>query len=127
LGHPLGLDGVAFWGSVHAEQYSQLHQAVNRRGHTYSIIGETMVDDHDLIGLDPFAILDLEALRLDAFFSSLKDSGWTRASRCANWTVRDVLGHLLSGEDYHRGLPGRNGWRASRPIRGAWGHRPGLG
>ncbi len=61
-----------------------------------------MTDDRELAGLDPFALLDGEAERLDAFFSGLGESGWTRASRCAGWTVRDVLGHLTHGEDYHR-------------------------
>ncbi len=61
-----------------------------------------MTDDRELAGLDPFVLLDTEAERLDAFLSSLGESGWTRASRCAGWTVRDVLGHLAAGEDYHR-------------------------
>ena len=61
-----------------------------------------MTDDHELAGLDPFALLDNEAGRLDAFLSGLGESGWTRASRCAGSTVRDVLGHLAAGEDYHR-------------------------
>jgi uncharacterized protein (TIGR03083 family) len=61
-----------------------------------------MTDDRELAGLDPFALLDNEAGRLDAFLSGLGESGWKRASRCAGWTVRDVLGHLAAGEDYHR-------------------------
>ena len=61
-----------------------------------------MTDDHELAGLDPFALLDREAGRLDAYLSGLGGSGWNRASRCAGWTVRDVLGHLAAGEDYHR-------------------------
>ena len=61
-----------------------------------------MTDDRELAGLDPFALLDTEAGRLDAFLAGLGESGWTRASRCAGWTVRDVLGHLAWGEDYHR-------------------------
>jgi Mycothiol maleylpyruvate isomerase N-terminal domain len=61
-----------------------------------------MTDDRELAGLDPFALLDNEAGRLDAFLSGLGGSGWKRASRCAGWTVRDVLGHLAAGEDYHR-------------------------
>ena len=61
-----------------------------------------MTDDRELAGLDPFALLDNEAGRLDAFLSGLGESGWNRASRCAAWTVRDVLGHLAAGEDYHR-------------------------
>src|SRR5512146_2125143 len=64
--------------------------------------GGRMTDDRELAGLDPFALLDDEARRLDAFLSGLGGSGWQRASRCAGWTVRDVLGHLAAGEDYHR-------------------------
>ena len=61
-----------------------------------------MTDDRELAGLDPFALLDSEAGRLDAFLSGLGESGWKRASRCAGWTVRDVIGHLAASEDYHR-------------------------
>jgi len=61
-----------------------------------------MTDDRELAGLDLFALLDTEAGRLDAFLSGLGEAGWQRASRCAGWTVRDVLGHLAAGEDYHR-------------------------
>jgi len=61
-----------------------------------------MTDDRELAGLDPFALLDDEAGRLDAFLSGLGESGWKQASRCAGWTVRDVLGHLAASEDYHR-------------------------
>ncbi len=61
-----------------------------------------MTDDRELAGLDPFALLDQEAGRLAAFLSGLGESGWKRASRCAGWTIRDVLGHLAAGEDYHR-------------------------
>jgi uncharacterized protein (TIGR03083 family) len=61
-----------------------------------------MTDDRELAALDPFALLDTEAGRLDAFLSGLGEAGWKRASRCAGWTVRDVLGHLAASEDYHR-------------------------
>jgi uncharacterized protein (TIGR03083 family) len=61
-----------------------------------------MTDDRELAGLDPFALLDAEAGRLDVFLSGVGESGWKQASRCAGWTVRDVLGHLAAGEDYHR-------------------------
>jgi uncharacterized protein (TIGR03083 family) len=61
-----------------------------------------MTDDQELAGLDPFVLLDSEAGRLDAFLSGLGESGWKRLSRCAGWTVRDVLGHLAASEDYHR-------------------------
>jgi len=61
-----------------------------------------MTDDSELAGLDPFALLDQEARRLDTFFSRLEDSDWSRPSRCTGWTTRDVLGHLAAGEEYHR-------------------------
>jgi len=57
--------------------------------------------DHELAGLDPFDLLDGEVARLAAFFSDLPAEGWARASRCAGWTVRDVLGHLAAAEEYH--------------------------
>ncbi|MCO5993302.1 maleylpyruvate isomerase family mycothiol-dependent enzyme [Actinoallomurus rhizosphaericola] len=56
----------------------------------------TALDD-----LDPFAIFDAEAERLDRFFSGLKDDDWARPSRCEGWTVRDVLAHLAGEEDYN--------------------------
>ena len=61
-----------------------------------------MTDDRELAALDPFTLLDIEAGRLDTFLSGLGEAGWERASRCAGWMVRDVLGHLAASEDYHR-------------------------
>ncbi|MFI9553189.1 maleylpyruvate isomerase family mycothiol-dependent enzyme [Nonomuraea endophytica] len=56
---------------------------------------------------DPFNIFDAEAARLDAFFSGLDAAGWDRPSRCAGWSVRDVLGHLAGEEMYnHAALDG---------------------
>ncbi|GII52331.1 hypothetical protein Pth03_07200 [Planotetraspora thailandica] len=55
-----------------------------------------------LADLDPFEIFDDEARRLDRFFSSLDDQGWSRPSRCAGWSVRDVLGHLAGEELYNQ-------------------------
>lgn len=60
-----------------------------------------MTEDHDLVGLDPFDLLDSEAARLASFFSGVDDEGWVRPSRCEGWTVRDVLGHLAAAEEYH--------------------------
>ena len=51
--------------------------------------------------LDPFAIFDAEAARLDRFFGSLDESAWSAPSRCAGWSVRDVLGHLAGEELYN--------------------------
>jgi uncharacterized protein (TIGR03083 family) len=54
-----------------------------------------------LADLDPFALYDAEARRLDRFFDTLDDAGWQRPSRCAGWTVRDVLAHLAGQEAYN--------------------------
>ncbi len=66
-----------------------------------------MTDDHDLQGLDPYDLMDTEAARLDRYFSGLGSADWARPSRCAGWSVRDVLAHLTSSEDYnHASLEG---------------------
>jgi uncharacterized protein (TIGR03083 family) len=51
--------------------------------------------------LDPFAIFDMEAERLDRYFASLDDTAWLTPSRCDGWTVRDVLAHLAGQEAYN--------------------------
>ena len=61
-----------------------------------------MVDDADLRGLDPYDLMEAEAARLDRFFVGLDTNDWARPSRCAGWSVRDVLAHLLSSEQYNR-------------------------
>ncbi|HWG64460.1 MAG TPA: maleylpyruvate isomerase N-terminal domain-containing protein [Streptosporangiaceae bacterium] len=55
-----------------------------------------------LAGLNPFGILDIEADRLDRYFSGLDQAGWDRPSRAAGWSVRDVLAHLAGEELYNR-------------------------
>jgi uncharacterized protein (TIGR03083 family) len=60
-----------------------------------------MVDDADLKGLDPYDLMKAEAGRLDRFFAGLQDPAWSQPSRCAGWSVRDVLAHLLSSEQYN--------------------------
>ncbi|MEU0564260.1 maleylpyruvate isomerase family mycothiol-dependent enzyme [Nonomuraea sp. NPDC005983] len=52
---------------------------------------------------NPFDIFDTEAARLDGFFSGLAegDEEWQRPSRCAGWSVRDVLAHLAGEELYN--------------------------
>jgi len=59
-----------------------------------------MADEALLDELNPFDLLDREADRVHRFFASSPD--WDRASRCARWTVRDLLGHLTGLEDYTR-------------------------
>jgi len=55
-----------------------------------------------LADLDPFNLLDVEADRLDRHFETLSDGDWSRISRCAGWSVRDVLAHLAGQELYNR-------------------------
>src|SRR5918992_1689003 len=58
--------------------------------------------DADLAGLDPFDLLDQEAARLDRYLAELPAAEWARPSRCAGWTIRDVLAHLTATEAYHQ-------------------------
>jgi len=59
-----------------------------------------MADESILDGLDPFDLLGREADRVHRLFTSEPD--WSRSSRCAGWTVRDMLAHLKGLEDYTR-------------------------
>jgi uncharacterized protein (TIGR03083 family) len=70
-----------------------------------------MTDDRDLRQLDPYDLMDAEAARLDRYFSGLGgDDEWAQPSRCAGWSVRDVLAHLLASEAYnHASLEGTVG------------------
>jgi len=61
-----------------------------------------MVDDSDLGGLDPYNLMAEEATRLEQYFGGLGDNEWDRASRCDGWSIRDVLAHLTSSEEYNR-------------------------
>src|ERR1039458_3912673 len=63
--------------------------------------GRHGMDSTELAGLNPFGIFDVEAGRLDLFFSGLDEAGWDRPSRCPGWTVRDVLSHLAGEELYN--------------------------
>lgn len=57
--------------------------------------------------LDPFDLLDVECARVATFFDGLGDADWVAPTRCTEWTVRDMLGHLAFVEDYNRaGLDG---------------------
>jgi uncharacterized protein (TIGR03083 family) len=78
-----------------------------------------MVDDQDLAGLDPYDLMATEAARLDGYFSQCSDADWQRASRCAGWSVRDVLAHLAASEEYNRAsLDG-----TVQQLLGDWGAR----
>lgn len=59
-------------------------------------------DDHELDGLDPYVLQDGEAQRIDDYLSAVPPSRGDEPSRCAGWSVRDVLCHLAATERYHR-------------------------
>ena len=61
-----------------------------------------MTDDAELAGLDPFDIFEREAQRIEGHLATLPEAEWSRQSRCALWSVRDVLAHLTDAENYHR-------------------------
>jgi uncharacterized protein (TIGR03083 family) len=60
-----------------------------------------MTDDRDLEGLDPYDLMDTEAARLDRYFAGLDAAAWSRPSRCAGWSVRDLMAHLMASEQYN--------------------------
>jgi uncharacterized protein (TIGR03083 family) len=61
-----------------------------------------MADERHLDGLDPCALWEAEAVRLDTYLAALADHdpAWEVPSRCADWSARDVLAHLLAEQDY---------------------------
>jgi uncharacterized protein (TIGR03083 family) len=59
-----------------------------------------MADESALEAFDPFDLLDGECARVDRHFSEGPD--WDRPSRCAGWTTRDMLSHLMGVEVYNR-------------------------
>jgi uncharacterized protein (TIGR03083 family) len=61
-----------------------------------------VTDDRDLQGLDPYDLIATELERLDRYFSGLRADEWERPTRCAGWSVRDVLAHMASSEQYNR-------------------------
>jgi uncharacterized protein (TIGR03083 family) len=50
---------------------------------------------------DPFSTLDSEINRLNKFFASLDPQAWKAATHCEGWTVRDMVAHLDSDEEYN--------------------------
>jgi uncharacterized protein (TIGR03083 family) len=65
------------------------------------------IDSSDLDGLDPYDLLDQEAARIDAYLSTLTSrvggaAELERPSRCAGWSVGDVVRHLAGDEVYFR-------------------------
>jgi uncharacterized protein (TIGR03083 family) len=61
-----------------------------------------MTDDNDLAGLDPYDLMATEGARLDRFFTTAGADEWAKPSRCAGWSVRDLLAHLAASEDYNQ-------------------------
>jgi uncharacterized protein (TIGR03083 family) len=67
-----------------------------------------MASDDPFEGFDPVDAMDDEAARIEEHFKRLPAADWLRPSRCAGWTVRDVLAHLAASESYHHAcLAGR--------------------
>jgi uncharacterized protein (TIGR03083 family) len=60
-----------------------------------------MPDEAVLEGIDPYDVMDVEAARLDAYFSGLDAADWERPSACEGWTVKDLLAHLAGSEEYN--------------------------
>lgn len=60
------------------------------------------VDESEIAELDPFDLLRAENQRLDSYFRSLEADDWRRPTRCEEWTIREVLSHLASNEEYNR-------------------------
>ncbi len=50
---------------------------------------------------NPFSTLDVEIRRLNEFFTSLDPQDWKSPTHCEGWTVRDMVAHLDSDEEYN--------------------------
>lgn len=72
---------------------------------------------------DPFPVYDREIERLRRHLRGLDERGWSRASHCHGWSVKDVVAHLSTDEVYNQAcldhrlsaLPwtgGLNSWNA---------------
>lgn len=51
--------------------------------------------------VDPFSVLDREIARLNEFLTGLRQEQWHASTRCEGWTVRDMVAHLDSDEEYN--------------------------
>jgi uncharacterized protein (TIGR03083 family) len=51
--------------------------------------------------LDPFLTLDQEVARIQSLLDSLRPEEWTNPTRCEEWTIRDLVAHLDSVEEYN--------------------------
>ena len=72
---------------------------------------------------DPFPVYDREIERLKRYLHGLDEGGWSHASHCQGWSVKDVVAHLSTDEVYNQAsldhtldaLPwtgGLNSWNA---------------
>jgi mycothiol maleylpyruvate isomerase-like protein len=86
------------------------------------------MDAAALAGLNSFGIFDVEADRLDHFFAGLDAPGWARPSRCAGWSVHDVLAHLAGAELYNHAClnGGLDGFRDAPLLTAAGPYPAGL-
>jgi uncharacterized protein (TIGR03083 family) len=50
---------------------------------------------------DPFSTLDSEINRLNTFLTSLDPQDWKSPTRCEGWSIRDMVAHLDSDEEYN--------------------------
>lgn len=53
--------------------------------------------------VDEKSLMDMaceERVDLAAFLSTLPPEGWETPSLCAEWSVKDVVAHMLSYEDF---------------------------
>ena len=55
----------------------------------------------DLPEVEPFATLDDEITRLNEFLNSLRPADWEAPTRCEGWSVRDMVAHFDSDEEYN--------------------------
>jgi uncharacterized protein (TIGR03083 family) len=55
----------------------------------------------ELSELDPFVLMADEARRIDAFASTLDDTGWRSPTGCDGWDRHDLLAHLAGSEQYN--------------------------
>ncbi|MCU0268602.1 MAG: maleylpyruvate isomerase family mycothiol-dependent enzyme [Acidimicrobiales bacterium] len=58
-------------------------------------------DDRELVGLDPYDLLDEEAGRIRGHLATFDEAAWAAPSGCAGWSVRDLAAHLAATEEYH--------------------------
>jgi uncharacterized protein (TIGR03083 family) len=51
--------------------------------------------------VDPFSALDSEITRLNAFLTGLRQEDWRAPTGCEGWSIRDMVAHLDSDEEYN--------------------------